>query len=184
MMSKRIRGVGTLLLIALLAGGGATALTLQDQSAQQDEPKAGETKKEKEKKKKAKSSGSESSKPLDTRQLLSRVLRNFKDGIEGRSPSSLREDIDEKKFYDFPRFEEGVTEFLRSAGEMRLFIREVNVQVQEDRAVMIVEAEMAFGPRDDTSRSQRRKERITFDFQRVPEGWKITEINPRSFFLP
>ena len=184
MMSKRIHVGGTLFLILLLAGGGATARALPDQSANQDEPKAGEAKKEKEKKKKAKSSGNESSKQLDTRQLLSRVLRDFKDGIEGLSPSSLRENIDEKKFYDFPRFEEGVTNFLRSVGEMRLFTREVNVQVQEDRAVMIIEAEMVFGPRDDTSRSRRRKEHITFDFQRLPEGWKITEINPRSFFLP
>lgn len=183
-MSKPIHGAGTLLLLLLLAGGGATALPLQDQSSEQDKPKAEETKKEKEKKKKEKSSTSEPSKPLDTRQLLSRVLRNFKDGFEGRSPSSLRENIDEKKFYDFPRFEEGVTEFLRSTGELRLFIREVNVQVQDDRAVMMVDAEMLFGPRDDPSQSQRRKERITFDFQRTPDGWKITEINPRPFFLP
>jgi len=111
-------------------------------------------------------------------------LRSFKDGFEGLTPSALRETIEEKKFYDYPRFEEGVTEFLRSAGEMRLHIREVNVEVKEDEAVMVVEAEMRFADREEPSHEERRRAQITFNFTRTPEGWKITEINPRSFFLP
>lgn len=120
----------------------------------------------------------------DTRRVLSRILRNFTDGFEALSPSTLRDWVDRDKFYDYPRFEEGVTVLLRSVGEMRVFTREVNVQVQGDRAVMIVEAEMALASRKDPSRSEKRRERITFDFQRTAEGWLITEINPRSFFLP
>lgn len=169
--------------IALLAGG-SVSLGWAAPNPQESQEKPKETETQKTKAKKSKSSGRESSQPVDTRKVLSRLLRSFKDGFEGLSPSSLRGTVDDKKFYDFPRFEDGVTELLRSVGEMRLFTREVSVEVKEDRAVMIIEAEMVFSSREDPDRRTTRKERVTFDFQRTPEGWKITEINPRTFFLP
>ena len=181
-MTRRKLIPGWVLAVVLLAGSGlAVAPALSAQQPEQEKPKPAETKK---KDKKKKTPGHEPSRSDDTRRALSRVLRNFKDGFEGLSPSSLRDWIFEDQFYDFPRFEEGVTVLLRSVGEMRIYTREVNTQIEGDRAVMIIDAEMVFSSREDPSHSQRRQERITFDFQRTPDGWKITEINPRSFFQP
>lgn len=184
-MTRRNLVLGWLLAAVLLAGSaGALAPALHAQETPKENPKSSEGEKKKDKKKKSKSSGSEPVRHDDTRQALSRVLRNFIDGLEGLSPSSLRDWIFEDRFYDYPRFEEGVTVLLRSVGEMRVYTREVNVQIEGDRAVMIIDAEMVLSPRQDPSQSERRQTQITFDFQRTPEGWKITEINPRSFFLP
>lgn len=171
-MTERKRNLAWLLALLLLAGGGL-AVSAPGQ-AQEKAPK--QEKKEK--------SRREPGRTPDTRQVLSRVLRNFRDGFEALSPSTLREWVLADKFYDYPRFEEGVTVFLRSVGEMRVYTREVNVQVDGPRAVMIVDAEMFFASRRDPAQSERRRQQITFDFQRTPEGWLITEINPRSFFLP
>ena len=138
-----------------------------------------------EKKKDEKKTRSEpGTRTADTREVLSRILRNFTDGFEALSPSTLKEWIDSEKFYDYPRFEEGVTVLLRSVGEMRVFTREVSVQVEGDRAVMIVDAEMTLASRKNPSQTEKRRQQITFDFQRTKDGWVITEINPRSFFLP
>ena len=119
-----------------------------------------------------------------TRRILSRVRRDFTYGIEGLSPSGALSLIDRDRFYDYPRFEEELTIFLRSLGEMRIFIREVDVQMSGDRAIMLVDARMRFAGRLDPSRGEERSSQVTFDFERTEAGWRITEISPRSFFLP
>ena len=171
-----------LLATLLILGTGPSALLL----AQATEEKPKEEKKEKkDKKKKSKEEGTEpTGSDAEIRRALTQTLRGFVNGYEGQSPRSALENVLTDRFYDYPRFEDGVEEFLRSTGELRIFTRQVNVQVKEDRAVMIVDAEMQFSPRSDPSRQQRRSTQITFDFQRTPKGWKITEISPRSFFLP
>ena len=175
---------GALLLVgALLTGGAWTPLgSQQTQPKEQEKPKAAQTSKKKQASKKK--SGAEPARETSPREVLSRILRSYSHGFESLNPSAVRSSIDAQRFYDYPRFEEGVTVFLRSLGELRLFTREVNVQVEGDKAVMIVAAEMAFSRRGTTSPSQTRAGEITFDFQRTSQGWKITEINPRSFFLP
>lgn len=186
MMRRRNTFLG-LLLMALLVVGSVPAVRAlaAPQDDQQSSTKAKDEKKTDEKKKDEKESTGKEHKPLDTRKVLSRILRDFTNGLEGLSPSVLRQVIDDRKFYNYPRFEQGVDDFLRSVGEMRLYTREVNVEINGDHAVMIVDAEMALSARQDPSRRDRRRATITFDFQRTAEeGWKITEINPRSFFLP
>lgn len=174
--------MSVLLAVALVLAAGPA----MPANAQTTEEKPKEEKKEKkDKKKKAKEEGTEpAGSEADVRRALTQTLRAFVNGYEGQSPRSALENLSSDRFYDYPRFEDGVEEFLRSTGELRIFTRQVNVQVKEDRAVMIVDAEMQFSPRSDPSRQQRRSTQITFDFQRTPKGWKITEINPRNFFLP
>ncbi len=139
------RSVGMAVLVAcslVLAATGACSPAAKGNLA------AGEETKQEKPKKKSQSKGREPSRSETTREVLSRVLRNYKQGLESLSPSAAGKQIDTEKFYDYPRFEENLTRFLESLGELRLFVREVNVQVEEDRAVMIVDAEMKFAARD------------------------------------
>lgn len=184
---KPTRGALLLALALLVSGAWAPLRSQEAGEKEKEKPKAAETSKKKSKKKKKKKSrlGSEAGqRESSTRAVLSRVLRRYQAGFESLSVSSVSDGIDPQRFYDYPRFEEGVTVFLQSVGELRLFTREVSVQVEGDRAVMIVDAEMVFARRDTPSPSERRTSQITFDFQRTARGWKITEIKPRTFFLP
>lgn len=141
-------------------------------------------KKEEQKKKKTTTAGADSAADERTRRIISRVVRDFKNTLEGQSASSIRRVIDDKTFYDYPRFEDELDRLFRSVGEMRVFVRRVNVQTNsDDRAVAVVEVELEFADRVDPSRRESRRARITFDFQRTPKGWKITEIKPREFFF-
>lgn len=128
--------------------------------------------------------GEDESGGRNTRRRVSRVLRNYTNGMEMMSPSAALAMVDRDRFFDYPRFEEELTNFLRSLGEMRLFVREVNTQLKDSRAVMVVDVRMVFTSRQDTSQRGERSSQITFDFQRTDRGWKIIEINPRNFFLP
>ena len=116
------------------------------------------------------------------KRAISRVLRDFGDGFESKSPRRVTENLDER-FDDFPRFEDLVTQFLEQSGEMRLFLRESSAEVKGDRGVLTVDAEMIFSKKSD-SKEQRRKARVQFDFTRTEKGWKILEISPRGFFTP
>lgn len=154
----------------------------QEKDSQEDEKAQEEKTPEKEKKKPRTSEGLREEKL--NRRAISRVIRNFGQTIEQQSPANLRRVVDDKKFYDFPRFEDGITQFLLSVGEMRLFLREVSVELEGDKAVMIIDAEMRYSDRDNVSSNQRRRQQIEFTFHRGERSWKIIEIKPRTFFLP
>ena len=117
------------------------------------------------------------------RKSLTRVLRALSDAVEGNSPRRLRELLDER-FYDFPRFEDQVTDFLKDNAELRINLRESSAEVKGDKATLIVDADMTYALKSSATVQQKRRERIQFDFARTATGWKIYEITPRRFFTP
>ena len=117
------------------------------------------------------------------RKNLSRVLRALTDAVEGNSPRRLSDLMDER-FYDLPRFEDQVTDFLRENAELRMYMRESTAEVKGDKATLIVDADMTYALKASASVEKKRRERIQFDFVRTATGWKIFEIKPRSFFTP
>lgn len=168
-----------------LAVALAAPIAAQEEKPESEQEKKSEqdsAKKEKKKKKK-KQIGSESVADEKTRRIVSRVVREFNSNIEGQSTFTIRQVVDDKNFFDYPRFEEELERLFRSVGELRIYTRRVNVQTNDDRAIAVVEVDLAFVDRLDPTRRTRRRQRITFDFHRTPRGWKITEIKPREFFF-
>lgn len=117
------------------------------------------------------------------RKNLTRVLRALSDAVEGNSPRRLRDLLDEN-FYDLPRFEDQVSDFLRDNAELRMNLRESTAEVKGDKATLIVDADMTYALKTSAKTGQKRHERIQFDFVRTAAGWKIFEITPRRFFTP
>jgi hypothetical protein len=162
--------------------------TVLAQSATSDQEKKKEEKKDEKKKddNKKKQSPPAGSEPLDVnaeRKNLSRVARSLADAFEGNSPRRITELLDER-FYDFPRFEDQVTQFLQENREIRMYFRESTSEVKGDKATLIVDADMTFATKANPNLEQKRRERIQFDFVRTNKGWKIYEITPRKFFTP
>lgn len=175
-------GQMTLALAVSLALGGMPLL------ARTQEPEKKPEKQEKKSDKKAKKS--DQAPPVgDTADLaterknLTRVLRALSDAVEGNSPRRLRDLLNEN-FYDLPRFEDQVTDFLRDNAELRMNLRESTAEVKGDKATLIVDANMTYALKTSAKTEQKRRERIQFDFVRTAAGWKIFEITPRRFFTP
>lgn len=169
-------------LILGLACVGAFVRSAAAQEKKQDEKKS--DKKDKKQPKESEATGNE---PLDMaaeRKNIQRVLRSFQDGFEGKSPRRVAELLDSATFYDFPRFEDLVTQFLEQNAEMRMYLRESTAEVKGNKATLIVDADMTFTDKSNPSAEKKRRQRIQFDFIRTPKGWKIYEINPRTFFTP
>ena len=171
---------GTLALAVMLGLGGLNAFAQSQEPAKKQEKKA-DTKKAK-KSEPAPPSGDTADLATE-RKNISRVLRALSDAVEGNSPRRLRELMDER-FYDLPRFEDQVTDFLRENAELRMHLRESTAEVKGDKATLIVDADMTYALKSSASAEKKRRERIQFDFARTATGWKIFEITPRSFFTP
>jgi hypothetical protein len=168
--------------LALFLGLSGSPWFAQSQEA----PKKQEKEKKAEKKPPKKSDQPPSGDTADLaaeRKNLTRVLRALSDAVEGNSPRRLRDLMDER-FYDFPRFEDQVTDFLKDNAEMRINFRESTAEVKGDKATLIVDADMSYALKSNATAQQKRHERIQFDFARTATGWKIYEITPRRFFTP
>lgn len=178
-----MRRIGSLaLVLALLGVVGCAAARTPGQQSQSNQEKDKQKKKPK-KEEPVPGPGESPDATAADRRAISRVLRDFADGFEGKSPRRVTEKLDEN-FDDLPRFEDQVTQFLEQSGEMRVFVRESSGEVQGDRAILIVDAEMVYSTKRNPAREQKRKERIQFDFNRTNKGWKIFEVTPRRFFTP
>jgi hypothetical protein len=166
--------------LSLVLGLGGLSLLAQSQEPKKPEKKA-ETKKAK--KSDAPPPSGDIADLATERKNLTRVLRALSDAVEGNSPRRLRDLMDER-FYDFPRFEDQVTDFLRDNAELRMHFRESTAEVKGDKATLIVDADMTYALKASAKAEKKRHERIQFDFVRTATGWKIFEITPRSFFTP
>lgn len=179
-----MRRIGhTTLALALLLGLSASPLFAQSQEPQK-KPDKQEKKTDKKAKKSDPAPPTGDTPDLATeRKSLTRVLRALSDAVEGNSPRRLRDLLDER-FYDFPRFEDQVTDFLKGNAELRMNLREATAEVKGDKATLIVDADMTYALKSTATVQQKRHERIQFDFVRTATGWKIFEITPRRFFAP
>jgi hypothetical protein len=173
-----LRGI---LALALSLGLAGAAPAVAQESAKPADKK---TEKKSDKKKADAQAGTETPDVEKERKEVARVLRGFQEGFEGKSSRRVTEMLDSKTFYDFPRFEESVQQFLDGSSEMRMFFRQSTSEVKGDKATLIVDAEMIFSSKSNAAADQKRKERIQFDFIKTPKGWKIYEISPRTFFTP
>ena len=171
-----------ILALGLFLEPACAPVRVPDSQAQQQQQQEQEKKKEQKKNEPAPGPGDSPEAAARERRAISRVLRDFGDGFEGKSPRRVTENLDER-FDDFPRFEDLVTQFLEQSGEMRLFLRESSAEVKGDSGALTVDAEMIFSRKSD-GKERRRKARVQFDFTRTEKGWKILEIHPRGFFTP
>jgi hypothetical protein len=170
--------------LGLLLTAGVAAAAAQDPQAPASNPPATKQvskKQDKKKKKKSDSSQNETSQDAKDRRAIHEVLQDFQDGFEGHSPNRVTAALDER-FYDFPRFEDAVTQFVQQSSEIRLYLREATTEVKGDKAILIVDAEMAFSTKARATQDLKRQQRVQFDFARGSKGWKIIDINPRNFF--
>ncbi len=177
-----MRRIGPLTLaLAVLLGLSAMPLLAQSQEPPKKQEKKTESKKAK-KSEPAPPAGDTTDLATE-RKNLSRVLRALSDAVEGNSPRRLRDLMDER-FYDLPRFEDQISDFLRNNAELRMYLRESSAEVKGDKATLIVDADMTFALKSSANVEKKRRERIQFDFVRTATGWKIFEITPRRFFTP
>ena len=114
---------------------------------------------------------------------IANVVRQLQFDLEASSRMGVLSNIDSAKFEDYPRFEDMVERLTREDA-LRVFFRQANSNVQEDRAQTTIDAEMELTRKDSAAQPERRRQQIVIDFELTQRGWRIVNITPRDFFRP
>jgi hypothetical protein len=114
---------------------------------------------------------------------IANVVRQMQFDLEASSTRGVLSNIDSAKFEDYPRFEDMVERLTREDA-LRVYFRQANSNVQENRAQTTIDAEMELTRKDSAAPPQRRRQQIVIDFELTTRGWRIVNITPRDFFRP
>jgi len=114
---------------------------------------------------------------------VANVVRQLQFDLEASSRMGVLSSIDSAKFEDYPRFEDMIDRLTREDA-LRVFFRQANSSVREDRAQTTIDAEMELTRKDSAAPPQRRRQQIVIDFELTSRGWRIVNISPRDFFRP
>ena len=119
----------------------------------------------------------------DPERAITNVVRQMQFDLEAASRAGVLSNIDSSKFEDYPRFEDMIERLTRE-DTLRVFFRQANNSIQEERAQTILDAAMELTRKDSAAPPERRRQQIVIDFERTTRGWKIVNITPREFFRP
>lgn len=119
----------------------------------------------------------------DPQRAITNVVRQMQFDLEASSRAGVLSNIDSAKFEDYPRFQDMIERLTRE-DTLRVFFRQVQNSIQEDRAQTILDAEMELTRKDSAAPPERRRQQLVIDFERTPRGWRIVNITPGEFFRP
>jgi hypothetical protein len=156
----------------------APAPQAQPQQQQPDQSKD----KKKDKKKKDKDD------PLATEafsdRVASSVLRDLQDGLEGHVEHLLISSFDDNNMDGYLQFEDQIEQFFNKYDAIRIHYRIIQNTVEGAKGVALVEMQMEAENREGRGAPMRRDQQIRFEFDRTKKGWKISDFQPRTFFMP
>lgn len=79
-------------------------------------------------------------------------------------------------------FEQQITSFLAHTGIIRVHYNEIDAGMEEGKGVASVEFEMDADQRDDNLPPVRKQASLRLVAEKTPAGWKLIDVQPRSFF--
>ncbi len=108
------------------------------------------------------------------------VLAQFRIALESHSERKLFALIDEEKMFGALSFEDQLRGFLSRNESIRVNIRSIQVTGADDKGVITATFEIETSSA--SGNAVRRQQQMQFDLARSGSGWRIVDINPRSFF--
>ena len=79
-------------------------------------------------------------------------------------------------------FEQQITSFLAHTGIIRVHYNGIDTGIEDGKSVASVDFEMDADQRDDNLPPVRKLARLRLVAENTPSGWKLTDVQPRSFF--
>lgn len=108
------------------------------------------------------------------------VLAEFRSALEAHSERRLFALFDGDKMTAYVSFQDQMRGFLSRNESIRVNIRSIQASGEVEKGAITATFEI-----ETTSRSgiaQRRSQQLRFELERTAQGWRIVEMNPRSFF--
>jgi hypothetical protein len=120
-----------------------------------------------------------------------RKLEDFRVALESKQSRGVMREVDPTGLDAYAAFEDQITALMDATSELRIFFRPATVQVRPPeapdkpaRAQTQVDAEMVYALKSTPTQQKRKAGQLMLDFVQGDVGWRITKIEPRSFFTP
>jgi len=108
------------------------------------------------------------------------VLARFRSALEAHSQRQMFALFDGEKMTAYVSFQDQMRGFLSRNEGIRVNIRGIQASGEGDKGVITATFEIETTSR--TGNASRRSEQLRLELNRTAQGWRIVDINPRSFF--
>jgi hypothetical protein len=109
------------------------------------------------------------------------VLGTIRDGLEGHSSRRFLSAFDADKMDGFLTFQDQIEAYFTRYEATRVTLRILQTSEENNRGVILVDFQLENTPRDG-GRISTHQGQLRFELERGAKGWKIVDIDPRSFF--
>jgi hypothetical protein len=114
--------------------------------------------------------------------VASDLLNQLTSGFTSRNQKKVLAAFDLAAMADGERFRQQIISFFSHTESVRIHFNLVKTSVQAGNGTAQAEVEMEAQPREDTAPPVHKQERLRFTAASTSEGWKFTDVQPRSFF--
>jgi hypothetical protein len=111
-----------------------------------------------------------------------KLLDQIGAGLVGHNRQKTLAAFDLARMSDGQLFEQQITSFLAHTGIIRVHFNGIDAGMEEGKGVASVDFEMDAEQRDDSLPPVRKQARLRLVAENTAAGWKLTDLQPRSFF--
>ncbi len=108
------------------------------------------------------------------------VLAQVREALEGHSPRKFLAIIAADKMGGYVSFRDQMEAFYSRYDNIRVNIRSIQTSSDGDKGIITASFQMETTPR--SGNVVRREDQLRIELERTDKGWRIVELNPRSFF--
>lgn len=113
--------------------------------------------------------------------VATKLLDQITDGLQGRVPNKVLAAFDFGRMQQGQVFRQQLTAFMSRSDSIRIHFNLVRSATENGTATADADVEMEAAPRDN-SVPVHKQNRLRFAATNTPEGWKFSDVQPRSFF--
>jgi hypothetical protein len=110
------------------------------------------------------------------------LLNQIAEALVSHNQKKMLEVFDLAKMTDGPLFRQQVTAFFGQTGVIRVHFNLAQAAMEDGKGVATVDMEMEADLRDDGRPPVRKQAHLRFVAEKSSDGWKFTDVQPRTFF--
>ena len=114
--------------------------------------------------------------------VASERMHQIGDALAAHNQKKMLDAFDLGKMSDAGLFRQQISSFFAQTGSIRVHFNLVEAGTEDGKSVATVDAEMEASFRDDSLTPVRKQTRLHFVAEKSADGWKFTDVEPRSFF--
>jgi hypothetical protein len=112
----------------------------------------------------------------------SELMNLIRDGLEGHNAAKMLSAFDDSKMEGYQGFRAQVAAMFDQFEAFRIHFHITEVRAEGVKGTFSVDLEIEETPRSSGALAVRKRESVRFGVEQGSKGWKIVDLQPRSFF--